>query len=129
MSIDKFGRHLYNKVQSSDASAPSTSTSLPLYLCQPVNYYSKCVLTVTTPYPNATPNIYYFPIGGKIESVRVFPVDLFFHFSKQSFDSKQVIGYTVQKDDLLLLGNKTGKTPALAYAEIVLQVPISKDVP
>lgn len=121
MSIDKVGRHLYKKMQQLNApTTPLTKTSHTLYLCQEVSYYSKCMLTITAPYTSATPAIYCFPVGSKIESVKIFPENLWFYFSTKSFDSKQVIGQAVQKDTSLYLGDKTDSIPSLTYAEIVL---------
>lgn len=147
MPVDKFGRH-FLQTASHNLSVKSDTVSLPkstpFYIWQPTNQHSKCVIKISNGVSNSKSYVdsefiyflenqetyYQFPIGGTIESLKIYPIQtkIKLNDTNNLSNSGRLIGQQVNKGDKLsfVSSNPENRDKPL-YVEIVLQCPVTNE--
>lgn len=143
MPIDKFGRHmLASRIapyinQGGQSPILSSTETLPLYLCQPVVFSSRCVIQLRASRASiiTSKNLYVLenggtqyisPISGKIESIRISRDSKLLINNKTTLEIKDTKDTLIAKGDTLsFLAPAVG--PNTDLIEIVLLCPLEKD--
>ena len=125
------------------ASTQPIQLQSPFYICQPISYHSKCIITIRgSGSGQQVPGMvkknwvflqennsgsYVFTVSGKIEKIDVLPKDTTIMLGDNDIQVKELIKKEINKGDTISIASVKRDRLGSLYAQIVLQCPLTKN--